>query len=75
MDWNLWISENGCGTKNVSVNGIDYKFVMLKDGWVAIFENNYPYGLIPVIQAADENKAMTYVTMRERPSVPLQVIC
>lgn len=34
-----WIAENGTGNKERKyINGIDYLFVTMNDGWIAIFE-------------------------------------
>ena len=34
-----WIAENGTGHKeNKHFNGIDYLFVTMNDGWIAVFE-------------------------------------
>ena len=49
-----WIAENGTGNKERKyINGIDYLFVTMNDGWIAIFEYSEGY-YIPKTQAADE---------------------
>lgn len=41
-DFENWCRENGTGHKvNKSCNGIDWVFVTIKDGWIAIFEYDY----------------------------------
>ena len=69
-----WIAQNGTGHKEYKYfNGIDYLFVTMNDGWIAIFE--YADGCyIPKIQAANEMRAASWCNMIERPSVPFNVI-
>ena len=67
-----WCRENGTGRINKSRNGIDWVFVTMKDGWIAIFEYDYESGYYPKIQAKDMGHAVSYISMIERPRVPLQ---
>ena len=55
------------------INGIDYLFVTMNDGWIAIFEYSEGY-YIPKTQAADEAHALSWCGMIERPRVPFNVI-
>lgn len=69
-----WIAENGTGHKeNKYFNGIDYLFVTMNDGWIAVFECADGY-YIPKTQAADEAHAASRCNMIERPRVPFNVI-
>ena len=69
-----WIAENGTGNKERKyINGIDYLFVTMNDGWIAIFEYSEGY-YIPKTQAADEAHALSWCGMIERPRVPFNVI-
>lgn len=69
-----WITENGTGNKERKyINGIDYLFVTMNDGWIAIFEYSEGY-YIPKTQAADEAHALNWCGMIERPRVPFNVI-
>ena len=70
-----WVKENGtCATRKYS-GGIDWVFVTMKDGWIAIFEYNYFAGeYIPKIQAKDEKHALNYISLIERPPVPFQIL-
>lgn len=69
-----WIAENGTGNKERKyINGIDYLFVTMNDGWIAIFEYSEGY-YIPKTQAADEAHALSWCGMIERPHVPFNVI-
>ena len=41
-EFEKWCRENGTGNKvNKSYNGVDWVFVTMKDGWIAIFEYDY----------------------------------
>jgi len=53
-------------------NGITYVFEYLEDGWIAISEYNDGLPLKPLIQACNDDKAMEYITMREKLSFPIQ---
>lgn len=69
-----WIAENGTGHKeNKYFNGIDYLFVTMNDGWIAVFECADGY-YIPKTQAADEAHAASWCNMIERPRVSFNVI-
>lgn len=77
-DFEKWFEENGQGKENKYCNNIDYVFVTMKDGWVAIFEYNYIGGIDeynPIIQAADLKHAEGYIFKRERLTVPSQRLC
>lgn len=67
-----WCHENGTGRINKSYNGIDWVFVTMTDGWIAIFEYDYLSGYYPKIQAKDMEHALNYISMIECPRVPLQ---
>lgn len=69
-----WVVENGTGhVERKYINGIDYAFATMKDGWIAIFEvDDGKY--IPKIQAMDEGKAVSWCSMIERPRVQFNVI-
>lgn len=73
-EFESWCRENGTGRINKSCNGIDWVFVTMTDGWIAIFEYDYESGYYPKIQAKDEAHALSYIAMIERPRVPLQEI-
>ena len=69
-----WVEENGTGhVERVSVNGIDYAFATMKDGWIAVFEVD-DGAYIPKIQAADAGHAHSWCAMIERPRVAFNVI-
>mgnify|MGYP006988860802 CR=1 FL=1 len=58
-----------------SANGISYKFVEMKDRWVAIFEiDKTTWKKYPKIQAMDREKALSYIEMIEPLNVPVQII-
>ena len=67
--FDAWVVENGTGhIDRKYINGIDYAFATMKDGWIAIFEvDDGVY--IPKIQAADEAHAISWCNMIERPQV------
>ena len=67
-----WCRENGTSRINKSCNGIDWVLVTMTDGWIAIFEYDYESGYYPKIQAKDVEHAVSYISMIERPRVPLQ---
>lgn len=72
QEFESWCRENGTGRTNHSCNGIDWVFITMTDGWIAIFEYDYGSGYYPKIQAKDEAHALSYIAMIERPRVPLQ---
>lgn len=70
-----WVKENGTSATRKYSGGIDWVFVTMKDGWVTIFEYNYFSGdYCPAIQAKDEKHALDYISLRERPRVPFQIL-
>jgi len=54
-----------------SANGIDYALQVEPDGWVTVWEKNFPYNPIPLLQACDEDKAINYCIMREKLLFPI----
>lgn len=67
-----WIAENGTGNKERKyINGIDYLFVTMNDGWIAIFEYSEGY-YIPKTQAADEAHALRLVRNDRAPACSVQ---
>ena len=72
-EFEKWTQENGTGRRSHSANRIDYEFVTMRDGWIAVFEKcgcNYD----PLIQAADIAHAESYCNLREPVTVPAQRI-
>lgn len=71
--FDAWVVENGTGhIDRKYINGIDYAFATMKDGWIAIFEvDDGVY--IPKTQAADEAHAISWCNMIERPRVQFNV--
>ena len=72
-EFEKWTAEHGTGRRSHSANRINYEFVTLRDGWIAVFErfgSNYE----PLIQAADEPHAISYCSFREPLTVPAQEI-
>lgn len=69
-----WCSENGTGTETEWFNGIEYRFITMLDGWIAIFEiDRGKY--IPKIQSSDMAHARSYCAMIEPVCVPMSRIC
>ena len=57
-EFDAWVAENGTGhIDRKYINGIDYAFATMKDGWIAIFE-------------VDDG---AYIPMIERPRVQFNV--
>ena len=74
-EFETWKKENGVGVRDHYVNRISYKFVTMKDGWIAIFEYQHWNGqYIPLIQAKDIEHAESYCFMREPVTVPVNRI-
>lgn len=72
--FDAWVEENGTGhVEHKYINGIDYTFATMKDGWIAIFEVD-DGAYIPKMQAADEAHADSWCYMIERPRVQFNVI-
>lgn len=71
--FDAWVVENGTGhIDRKYINGVDYAFATMKDGWIAIFEvDDGVY--IPKMQAADEAHAISWCNMIERPQVQFNV--
>ena len=67
--------ENGTGSEQRYYNKIDYVFVYLRDGWIAIFERTQSGHYIPLIQARDLIHAEMFCDRREPITVPLQQLC
>lgn len=59
---------------NKRANGLSYLFYTMKDGWIAIFENNNG-NLTPKTQAKDMPHAESYIGLIEPAPVWLQEIC
>ena len=73
-EFDAWVKENGTGSvERKYINGIDYAFATMKDGWIAIFEVD-DGAYIPKMQAADEPHAVSWCNMIERPRVQFNVI-
>lgn len=72
-EFDAWVKENGTGSvERKYINGIDYAFATMKDGWIAIFEVD-DGAYIPKMQAADEPHAVSWCNMIERPKVAFNV--
>ena len=56
-------------------NGINYRFYIMNDGWVAVIEMHQYQGMIPKIQSKDREHALSYIAMIEPVRVPMQSIC
>ena len=71
-----WIADNGTGDRiRKTVNGIDWLFVPMVDGWIAIFEYSRISGeYTPRIQASDLEKAESFIYMIEPVTIPLSPI-
>lgn len=55
------------------INGIQYIFTPLPDGWIAIFERDATE-FAPLIQAANMAHARSYCVLREPLPVPVTII-
>lgn len=75
MNWQTWIDNNAITTDTTWINGIQYKFATLDDGWIAIFEIGRDGKPHPQIQAADMAHAESWCYMRDPINVPFDVIC
>ena len=73
-EFEQWAQGNGSGRESYHANRINYVFVKMNDGWIAIFEKD-PSGYTPLIQAADRAHAESYCYMREPVPVPAQRLC
>ena len=73
LEFDTWASENGTTRERHTINTIDYVFVTLTDGWIAILEATRGE-YTPIIQAADMAHALSYCAMREPVTVPLKAI-
>lgn len=70
-EFDNWCSENQSGEKKTAYyNGINYTFVEMADGWIAVFRYNNGY-YIPIIQADTMAHAEGYCGMLEPVTVPL----
>ena len=65
--------SDGRTIANEYVNGIDYVFIEEADGWISIIERN-ECGYSPLLQAANRQKAIEYIVMREPLPVAVNVI-
>lgn len=65
--------SNGRTITNEYANGIDYVFIVEPDGWISIIERN-ECGYTPLLQAANRQKAIEYIVMRESLPVAVNVI-
>ena len=65
--------SDGRTITNEYVNGIDYVFITEPDGWISIIERN-ECGYSPLLQAANRQKAIEYIVMREPLPVAVNVI-
>lgn len=73
-EFEKWAQDHGTERRQHYANRIDYEFVTMRDGWIAIFERcggDYT----PLIQAADLAHAESYCYLREPVTVPLQTLC
>lgn len=72
-EFEKWCEDNEIKEKtNEYANGIDYTFVTLKDNWIGVFERDCYCGIYPVIQACDREKALSFISLREPVTVPMQ---
>ena len=65
--------SDGRTITNEYVNGIDYVFIVESDGWVSIIERS-ECGYRPLLQAANRQKAIDYIVMRETIPVSVNII-
>lgn len=72
-EFESWVQEHGTERRRHCANRIEYEFVTLRDGWIAIFERCRG-GYTPLIQAADMAHAESYCCLREPVTVPLQAL-
>lgn len=75
--YEVYKSTYGCNESREYANGIDYSFITRKDdGWIGIFEfDPYTGRYFPRIEAVDYNKALNWINMIERLTVPVSPIC
>ena len=70
-EFEAWKAENATSTADEYYNGIDYKFLTMRDGWIAIFEFVADTGEYkPLVEAKDLEHARSYCERRERMPVP-----
>lgn len=74
MDIKKWLEENAISQEHITVNGIEYLFAAMRDGWIAIFERDCSGSYSPLIQAMNHDKAISYCAMREPIRVPMERI-
>lgn len=65
--------SDGRTITNEYINGIDYVFIVETDGWISIIERN-ECGYTPLLQAANRQKAIDYIVMREPLPVAVNII-
>lgn len=70
-EFETWKEENSVASSDEHFNGIDYKFLTARDGWVVIFEYNADISEYKsLIEAKDIEHARSYCARRERIPVP-----
>lgn len=61
--------------ETVHGHGCTFKIHQEDDGWWSIYRvHDVTFELIPVIQAADKEHAMSYIDMIEVPRVPFNIL-
>ncbi|MEF9983730.1 MAG: hypothetical protein RR806_09215 [Oscillospiraceae bacterium] len=71
-----FIKEQTTGSYTTELaNGINYRFYTTNDGWIAVIEMHPYQGMLPITQAKDRSKALSYIAMIEPVSIPAQVLC
>lgn len=73
-EFESYCRERNTTGESYSANGIDCRLIPERDGWVSVFEFEYPYSYTPVIQAADMKHARDFCGMRAPIRVPVQEI-
>lgn len=70
-EFEAWKAKNSVAATDEHYNGIDYKFLTARDGWVVIFEYNADISEYkPLIEAKDIEHARSYCARREKIPVP-----
>lgn len=70
-----YLIENSKASERYYANRVCYELVTLIDGWIGIFEHNeLTSEYYPLIQARDMNHAKDYCVMREKITVPFNVL-
>ena len=72
--YQAWRTKAGAGEEiREWINGIQYTFAPLPDGWIAIFERDAGE-FVPLIQAANMAHARSYCVLREPLPVSATII-